>query len=327
MKALIFWVTNYVHKRPFLFLGSLVVLTVTVGFMLWPVEPPALRLKKIAAPLTLSAAPTPDLLDPAEDFNTYLHVVQTGGCEITRPAAISWLDFHERRHLPLSANNVESVMALLRAGGHRSWESSYRQHLFNSAFNALQGSDIGSEFTLILRDLAVKDADPVMRLYALQHLGMQRRNGLLSGTLADEIHTLLETLARNSAEAVSGTAIQVLAAWDGTAGAENDTATMALALATAADPSRPVDVRVTALHESGPACLELARTLASDASSPVLLRKAAIAGIGRYGAAEDSVMLASFQAESSRIAQAVIPARKAIQDRLSNSFTPAPVPY
>lgn len=216
---------------------------------------------------------------------------------------------------------------MIREGGHASWPSGYRQHLFNSAFNALHICHVGEAFTRQLLHLALNDADRTMRLYAIQHLSVQRRVGQLSGALAEEIRSTLETLARQPGAEVSGGVLLLLTSWDSPADGENDFTIQQLALATAADRARPVDIRVTAIHAAGSTSLPLARTLATDASSPVLLRKAAIAGIGRYGSKEDLVMLADLQAESSRIAQAANPARIAIQARFSNSSASAPVPY
>jgi hypothetical protein len=70
----------------------------------------------------------------------------------------------------------------------------------------------------------------------------------------------------------------------------------------AEDLSLPMDVRITALHAAGPESLSAARRLAPAADQLVLLRKAAIACIGRHGSESDFADLKKLSGESSRLA-------------------------
>ncbi len=267
-----------------------------------------------------------NLTDPAESYETFLHVLHNGGCSLTQAAAIGWLDRHSRDRRALSSAEAEMVMSMTRADGHSSWDAGYRQHLYNSAFNALHHSQDPAPLTHILHHLALHDHDRVMRLYALQHIGIQRYSGRLDGALADEIHATLTNLAGNPESEISGTAIELLAHWLG-----RDTPAepqiQALAAATAADRSRPVDIRVASIHAAGPASLEVSRIIAPDTTEPVILRKAAIARIGHHGGEADLTTLSTLNSESTRIAQATKPARAEIIDRLENPSRPALIPY
>lgn len=222
-------------------------------------------------------------------------------------------------------------MDMITDGGHPAWDSSYRQHLFNSAFNALHRSRIGEPFTLQLLHLSLHDTDRIMRLYALQHLGAQRRAGHLPDSpLSEKVRASLHEMAGAREEEVSGYAINLLVSWDGAEDGEDgepEPFLRDLALATAADASRPVDIRVTALHAAGSASLPLARTLATSAGEHVMLRKAAIARIGRHGTTEDLASLESLRTESSRLAQASGPALLNLRTRLQDPSASAPVPY
>ena len=278
------------------------------------------------APVAPDAAPAIDLNDPPESFDTFLHVQHTGGCRLTRAAAIGWLDVHSRERRPLPTEEAHHVMDALRSGGHDAWTPGYRQHLYNSAFNALHLCDVAEDLTQLFHHFARHDDDRVMRLYALQHIGVQRSAGHLTGTLADEIHATLVAFANDTESDVSGTAIALLADWDGVEG-DPPEAIQAIAAATAADRSRPVDVRVSAIHAAGPASLEVARTIAPDVTEPVILRKAAIARIGRHGGEGDLTALGELQSENTRIAQATTPARQSIQDRVAGRTRPDPIPY
>jgi len=272
------------------------------------------------------APPRPDPREPAPSFDTFLHVAATGGDQLTREAAIGWLDARARERRPLDAAAESRVLEILGRNGHPSWSSGYRLHLFNSAFNALRFSPSPEPLTGLLHRLAVHDADPSMRLYALQHIGSQRSAGSLTGALADEIRATLETFAADPGGDLSGLAVALLVAWNEPE-TETDTASLELALATAADRARPPDVRVAALHAAGTASLPLARTVSTDTSEPVILRKAAISRLGCHGDAGDLAVLENLRRESGRLDQAVDPALVSLRSRLANPAAPQPIPY
>lgn len=280
----------------------------------------------VSAAQSPGTAETIDLADPAVAFTTFQHVLDSGGCEITRPIAIEWLDRHASTFAAPRPPEVAAIFEMITRGGHSSWDPGYRQHIFNSAFNTLHLTTTAESLTRTLHHLAIHDADRIMRLYAMQHLNAQRRVGHLpDGPLADEVHASLRKIAHGSEEECSGYAIQVLISWDG--GEESDPSLQQLALATAADTARPVDIRVTALHAAGPASLALARTLATRTEEHVMLRKAAIARIGELGTEADFPSLETLLRENSRIAQATEPALLAIRSRIANPDKPRPLPY
>jgi hypothetical protein len=266
----------------------------------------------------------PDPQDPAASIETLLHVAATGGDKLTREAAIAWLDARARERQPLDKEDASRVMGILRRDGHSSWTSGYRLHFFNSAFNVLHHEASPEPLSALLHRLAVDDADPSMRLYALQHIGTQRSAGRLSGTMADDIHTTLETIANKPEGALSGLAVALLLAWDGN---ESDPAHLKTALAAASDRARPADVRVTSLYAAGSASLPLARTVSGDTAEPTILRKAAISRLGAHGEASDLALLEKLRGESGRLDQAVLPALASLRSRLADPNAPHPVPY
>ena len=272
--------------------------------------------------LTDAGAPTDD---PSPSLDLVRHTADTGGDKRTRELAIAWLDTQAREGNTLSSEQTTWLLDTLHAGGHPDWDPGYRQWFYNSAFNALHRSEASQPLTRLLAGLAEKDPDPILRLYALQHIGTQRANGRLSGPLALEIHELLRRLLGTD-PATSGTVIDLLATWDGE-GNSSDPASRARAAAMAEDRSLATDVRITALHTAGPESLAPARRLAVDTSEPVLLRKAAIACIGRHGGEADFADLKKLSGESSRLAQAADPALTAIQQRLSHPHAPEPIPF
>ncbi len=284
-----------------------------------------------SAPPSGNDNPPGAVLPPEQDpsLATVRHVVATGGCPPTREAAIAWLDQQSRHRRPLAADAESFLLDMLRDGrGHPGWPPGYHRHLFNSACNALRvrPGDGGESLARILHSHASSHPDRVLRLYALQHLDSLRKSGHLVGVPAEEIRATLESLAAEPDGDVAGTAILLLTEWDGAAG-NAPPAILELAAHTAADRTRPVDVRVSAIHSAGPAALDAARAIAADPTEPVLLRKAAIARIGRHGGEGDLPALESLRGESSRLAQAAEPALGNLRQRLREPAAPAPVPY
>lgn len=284
-----------------------------------------------ATPSTQPSGPTlQSPREPSLSLDTLRHVIVTGGCRLTREAAIAWLDQHARQRNRLDNESEKTLLDLLADGhGHSDWSSGYRQHLFNSACNALRVRPSETTVDALARTLhahATGHPDRILRLYALQHIDSLRKAGHLDGPLAGEIHASLQHIAASPENDVAGTAIHLLAEWDGSA-TSTPPAILELAAVTAADRSRPVDIRVSAIHTAGPAALETARAIASDPAEPVILRKAAIARIGRHGTGDDVASLTTLNAESARLAQAAGPALSAIRTRAQNPATPQPVPY
>lgn len=281
------------------------------------------------APLLLHSvrdADGPGLIanDLEPSFELARHTVDTGGDERSRQLAIEWLDTRAREGQPLSYDQATWLLDTLGAGGHPTWESGYRQWFYNSAFNALHQSEEPQLLTRLLAQLAEKDPDRTVRLYALQHIGTQRLAGRLSGVAAIEIHALLQKLL-DTDPAIGGTVIELLTGWEGER-APNDPAACQRAVAMVEDTTLGIDVRITAIHAAGSEALPAARRLSTAPDQPVLLRKAAIACIGRHGSEVDTATLKKLSQESSRLAQAADPALAAIRHRLSPPNAQEPTP-
>ncbi len=266
----------------------------------------------------------PDPREPEPSLATLLHVAETGGNRLEREAASAWLDTLARERDPLDHAAEARVFEILRGDGHPAWSGGYRLHLFNSAFNALHHSRSAGELAALLHHLAVRDPDPAMRLYALQHIRTLRSAGSLSGSLAGEIRATLETMAGDAGGALSGLAVAILVDWDEN---QSDPAELRRALAIASDRSRPADVRVAALHAAGESVMALARGVSRDTAEPLILRKAAVSRLGNHGGADDLEILETLRGESGRLDQAVRPAIDTLRSRLSDPTAPKPQPY
>lgn len=293
----------------------------------------ALKQQSSETPTTETPAPSfeetypgLDLADPVPSFEVLRYAMDTGGDERTRQLAIVWLDNVALLEQPPSPDLEAWLMGMLTADGHPEWDTEYRLWLFNSAFNVLHFGHGQEAFTRYLHQLALHDDVRTMRVYAIQHLGLQREGGRLTGMLAKEVETSLHQMSMDRDGGVSGMAVARLAEWNGPENPINPEV-LAQAMDLAADAALPMNVRVTALHAAGPEALALARELAVDATQPVILRKSAIACIGTYGSAEDFTQLEALGSENFRLAQASQPALRKIRDRLANPNPPALVPF
>jgi hypothetical protein len=274
-----------------------------------------------------------DVEDPAASFTTLRYVAETGGDPATRQQALIWLDERARTLMPLSPEQESWLLSLIENGGHQAWDIEYQLGFYNSAFNALHLSDNPAPLTRILLDLASKHPHRTMRLYALQHIGSQWATRRIPEAYAPEIRDFLHQQILLPDSEIAGSCLVILAAWDDSlfSSAVADHAPLGdipkRACEIAADATRPVDVRVTALHAAAAQALELSRKLAGDTEQPMLLRKAAIACMGRYGDQNDITSLQSLSGQNPRLAQAADPALALISHRIAHKNSPTPVPF
>ena len=258
-----------------------------------------------------------DLEELTASYQMLRYVVERGGDEHQRKFAIEWLDEQTRLKIPPKPDQETWLLSVIEKGGHPDWDIEAKLWIFNDAFAYLHLGNQHERLTAILQNLALKHPHITMRLYALQHIDIQRSVGNLTGPHADKTYEILEQLAKESDGKVAGSALVALTNWDGPKVPPSEKL-VKLALQLAADTNRTVDVRITAIHAVGNGALELARTLATDLTQPVMIRKASIACIGKYGTESDTASLKQLAKENFRIAQAAEPALAAITNRIAN---------
>jgi hypothetical protein len=264
--------------------------------------------------------------EPVASYQMLRYVAERGGDEHQRKFAIEWLDEQTRLRLAPKAEQEAWLLSVIEKGGHPDWDIETQLWIFNNSFNYLH---LGKEHDALnkhLQHLALKHPHTTMRLYALQHINLQRSIGNLTGPAADETFTLLQKLAQASESEVAGSALVALVNWEGPNSKPSEKL-IALALELTGDNARTVDIRVTAMHAVGNNALTLARTLATDLTQPIQVRKAAIACIGNHGTESDTIALQQLTKENFRIAQAAEPALKSIRHRTANPNAPEPIPF
>ncbi len=236
---------------------------------------------------------------------------------------IGWI----RSQQVLTYEDRETLLAYISQSKPESLQAGEWAERVNEILNFLRGQPSGVPgLADLLGRLAVSDPDPVMRMYALQHISMwvpeepeaENRAAMIAllkrlaespdDPLAGSAVLFLDDLSRNpnlaDVEKVSGTVIE----------------TQALRLAE--DAKTKPDVRITALHtcaargliEAAPA----ARRIAADPSLMIPLRKAAIYSLGQMGSAEDQAFIESLSKTSEVLTEATIPALKSLRRRIAS---------
>lgn len=269
-----------------------------------------------------SAAPRPGPLDPV------LAVLGHGGTPLELENAIGVLDTMKRVRTELTDGQRAALLAALERGTPARMSDGSWSHIFNSACNVLAKAQAAPDKGLLdlLERVALHDPRLVMRLYALQHIGV--RYEAAGPADRQRLRALVQGILTDPASETAGTALVLWRSWEESAG-PGDMSLLESGRAIVADAGRPVDVRVSALHAIGddPAVLELARAIAPDGTHPLLLRKAALNLIGRHGTEQDLTVLRLCGQESSRLAQAGEPAARVLKDRLAGIPQPVLYPY
>jgi len=255
--------------------------------------------------------------------------------ELEIAALIEELDTVAREHTGLDQEAAKLLLGKLGGGPPATMGVSTWHHFLNSALNAL-GTTRGvsaDEIAQVLLPMVDGDSDKVVRLYALQHLGIHQPR--VSEPLRSQIGRRVLELAKAPDEEVAGTAMALLEQWKGELGAEVDSVSTEvrgqMAAMTMADKSRPVDVRTSAVHMAVDGgyieALVAAREIAENSEESTTLRKACIHLIGQLGSAHDQDLLNRCAKENTRMAQAANPALEAILARVAGRAGPAPTPY
>jgi hypothetical protein len=257
-----------------------------------------------------------------------LEVMTRGGTALELAEAIETLDTVTRLGRVLPDDAHAALLSAMERGAPGAMNEGAWSHLFNCACNALAvGQSTPDEtFIALLERIAVDDPRLVMRLYALQHLGV--RYDTATPACQERLRSLVRRMLAAPDCQTAGTALVLWRRWEKSAG-PGGISLLDLSRAIAADTARPIDVRVTALHAIGddPGVLDLARAIAPDRSQPLLLRKTALNLIGRHGQKQDLEVLRLCSRENPRLAQAGDPAARSLQDRIAGHIPPVLQPY
>jgi hypothetical protein len=215
----------------------------------------------------------------------------------------------------LAAADRESLLSFLGQGQLQGMTSGEWEERVNEILNLLRSQPGGVPgLAEAMMKMAEEDANPVLRMYALQHIAMWIPDEP-SKDSREEMMGYLRKLSWSD-NPLAGSAVLFLS--DLERGGElpegfvADGQIAATALRIASDPTAPPDVRIAALHacvDQGTAtALPAARAIAADGSLMIPLRKAAIHTIGQFGTIEDRIFLEEMERRDPGLAAATKPA-------------------
>jgi len=266
---------------------------------------------------------------PIEDgFSQVLAVFANGGTPRDLELAIETLDTLTRLGKGVATGQHTALLSAMDSGSPSGMSEGSWSHLFNSACNVLAVDQSTPDENLIklLERIAVTEPRLVMRLYALQHLGVRYDTATPECQL--RLRDLVQRILADPESQTAGTALVLWRRWEHSAGSET-ASSLDLSRSIVKDATRQLDVRVSALQAIGddPGVLDLARAIAPDTTQPVSLRKVALNLIGLHGQKQDLEVLRLCSRESPRLAQAGDPAARSLQDRIAGHIPPVLQPY
>lgn len=272
---------------------------------------------------TVPVRPPTELIRPVspllpEDISRSVSAVSGEAHKVALEEIMGWV----RNQQVLTDDDRDTLLAYISQSKPESLKAGEWEERVNEMLNFLRGQPGGVPgLADLLRRMVVADSDPVMRMYALQHLSMWVPDEPMPENRAAMID-LLKRLAETPGDPLAGSAVLFLddlsrnpSLPDIEKVAGELIETQALRLAE--DSGTKPDVQITALHtcaargmkDAAPA----ARLIAANESLMIPLRKAAIYSLGELGSAGDQVLLESLAASDPTLAEAATPALKRLR--------------
>jgi HEAT repeat protein len=182
----------------------------------------------------------------------------------------------------------------------------------NSTLNALRAQpELVPGLTDALLAMAKDSENPVLRLYALQHIAQVHSRETPEGK--QTIEKALVEHALDDSRKMAGAALGFLGDIQPTSLSDETRERLAArAIKLTRDPDAPIDVRVSAIHACAAAGNQTAipslRETAADASANTVERRAAIHALGQLGGPDELAFLTSLASADSLLEPALRPA-------------------
>jgi hypothetical protein len=254
-------------------------------------------------------SPLPDRINGRE------HVLALVGGQEHAQAFAQLLDWIKNQQL-LTPEDRDALLAYLTQPQPPALSSGEWEERVNEILNLLRTQQGGVPgLSELMLHMAEQDPNPVLRMYALQHIAMwipdeptpEKREAMVK---------YLQQLLQRPNDPLAGSALLFLTDLEHTGqiqrSAETDAQFQTAALNLITNPKTRPDVKISVLH----ACVDrkqndilpTARTIAADETLMIPLRKAAIHSIARMGTIEDIPLLESLAAGNKDLKAATTPA-------------------
>ena len=233
---------------------------------------------------------------------------------------IDWI----KQQQVLTPEDRDALLAYLTQSQPPALTSGEWEERVNEILNLLRAQPGGVPgLADLMLQMAEHDPNPVLRMYALQHIALWIPDETVAEN-RDAMVAYLHTLLKRPNDPLAGSALLFLTDLEHSGhiprSAETDAQFHAAAQRLISDSSTRSDVRISVLH----ACVDrnqsdilpAARAIAADPSQMIPLRKAAIHSIGRMGKAEDIALLESLATENKDLQAATRPALMKLKSSL-----------
>lgn len=255
------------------------------------------------------------------------------GHRLTQDQIMGWM----REGRLLAPEDAEALLAFIRQPKPPGLKPGEWEERVNEILNFLRTQTGGvAGLAEAMLEMAAEEANPVLRMYALQHIAMWIPDEP-SEKSREAMMGFLSKLAGTADHPLAGSAVLFMSDLDrsgelpGGFTAVGDIGGAALRIAS--DATAAPDVRIAALHAcvdqyaaaSTPAAKKIrlerrleitatARAIAADTSLMIPLRKAAIHAMGQFGTQEDVALLEELENGNLALAAATKPAIKKLED-------------
>ena len=230
---------------------------------------------------------------------------------------IEWI----KQQQVLTPEDREALLAYLTQPQPPALTSGEWEERVNEILNLLRAQPGGVPgLADLMLHMAERDANPVLRMYALQHIALWIPDETVAENREAMVDYLHQLLARPN-DPLAGSALLFLTDLEHAGhiprSAETDAQFQAAAVRLVTDPATRPDVKISVLH----ACVDrkqsdilpTARGIATDETQMIPLRKAAIHSIGRMGSTEDLSSLEDMLHDKGELKVAIAAAIKNLQ--------------
>lgn len=256
----------------------------------------------------------------AERINGREQTLALGTGEEHAQAFAQLMDWIKSQHV-LTPEDGDALLAYLAQPQPPTLKSGEWEERVNEILNLLRAQPGGVPgLADLMLHMAERDANPVLRMYALQHIALWIPDETVAEKREAMIHYLHQLLARPN-DPLAGSALLFLTDLEHAGhiprSAETDAQFQAAAVRLVTDPATRPDVRISVLHacvdRKQSAILPTARAIAADETQMIPLRKAAIHSIGSMGGMEDLSSLEDMLHDKGELKVAIAAAIKNLQ--------------
>lgn len=312
---------NYCRMKSRILISMLVLVIGGLSFIVFQLRPYSQQSSGLPESHHLNATPLDANVELPQPIKGREQTLALGTGEEHSQAFAQLIDWIKQQQV-LTPEDREALLAYLTQPQPPALTAGEWEERVNEILNLLRAQPGGATgLSDLMLHMAERDPNPVLRMYALQHIALWIPDETVAEK-RDAMVAYLHTLLKRPNDPLAGSAILFLTDLEHSGhiprSAETDAQFQAAAQRLVSDSSTRPDVRISVLH----ACVDrkqsdilpTAREIAADSTQMIPLRKAAIHSVGRMGSKEDIALLESLATENKDLSAAITPALKLLKE-------------